>query len=259
MTYFTVTEFPAFTPGISRYGSINDELKIINLPAGTKSIRLISEGVLDFDMTIYSAPYPPVGMIDVIGTSQTTGGSKYVRTLSAVERLYDLALECEDVIDTIAEGTTTTYTIKVWNMGNGNDTFDLTVDQIWNATLSENNVYLGRDETTEVVLTVTAPQGSGGQVAEINVTGTSQGNTSRKSILTAITYSEVPSFNFNMTHRSPDENVHPGMFITHNLTSSNQGNVQDTYDLEIFDLPENWDYIFDINPVTVDSNEALVL
>lgn len=259
LAFMAVTEFPAYAPGISRRGEIRGDSEIIKLPAGTEYLRLISEGIVDFDMDLFPGITPGVAMIDVIGTSQPSNASKYVRTMSPVEQVYNISLGCGDPVDIIAEGATTIYTIWVTNIGNGEDTFNLSVEQKWSATLSTDNVTLGQYETADVILTVTAPQGSAGQFVEINVTGVSQGNTSKQDTLTTITHSEIPIFDFYMSYEPPIEEQYPSQPIIHDIVINNVGNVQDAYDLEVYDCPGNWTYLFPENPVTVDACESMTV
>ena len=76
------------------------------------------------------------------------------------------------------QGRKMTYTLTVTNDGNSTDTFDLeTGGNTWTTDLSQTQVTLGAGESTQVVVSVTIPEGAlAGAVDTVAVTLTSQGD-----------------------------------------------------------------------------------
>ncbi|UCE39258.1 MAG: hypothetical protein JSW00_08585, partial [Thermoplasmata archaeon] len=258
LTYMAFTEYPAFEEGISRYGFVNNNETPISLPRGTKVLRLLSNEITDFDVVITPYQFDGIGIIDVIGTSEE-GDSKYVRTITSVQQIYNIKLICLDNTHTIAEGSSTNYLITVANLGNGPDTVNLTIEIItgegWDAILSSNVVDLDANESTDVTLTVTSPPNSDGQTAIIKVNGTSQGNESINSSIITTTLSKKPGWGFRI---EPDLSrlIYPTEKCIYQISIYNFGTVEDEISLNLSDVPGDWNVSLSNEIVIIDTNES---
>lgn len=254
LTYIGIIEYPAFVDSICRYGWINETTTSFNLPAGTKTLRLVSDDIEDFDMDIIPIEFEGVAVIDVIATRQFDGAVKYVRTITATEQYYGFDMSVLDSAITVAADNSTIFTMVIENTGNGNDTIDLEVSGDWDTSFIDSDIEIGFNETGYAQLVVTAPSGSEGQNKTIQINATSRGNQSKKSSLNVTLFSKSPSFSFDFNCSEPTKEVYPKQSVWYYFTINNSGNVEDTFDLELLDPETNWSYVFDENPVRVDSN-----
>ncbi|RZB28881.1 MAG: hypothetical protein AEth_01485 [Candidatus Argoarchaeum ethanivorans] len=145
--------------------------------------------------------------------------------------LHDVNLTVDNETKLTTPGVTVTYTLTVKNTGNVNDMFNLVIDDVpenATATLSESvTPDLAPDGTYNVLLNV-----SGAIEAEyiVNVTATSQGNTSVSDNVTAKTnVTQVPA---NITYSdlivAPTSGTAP-LDITASATVENTGGVAGAY------------------------------
>lgn len=256
ISYVGILEFPAFVDSVCRYGEINDTTTSFILPSGTKTLRIVSESVEEFDMKIIPTKMEDVAIIDVIATRQSDGTSKYVRTITPIGQFYGVKLHCSDPINTVAANSSTVFTIAVENTGNGNDTIDLEVESEWSATFIEPVVEIANPGIECAYLVVTAPPDSEEESKTIQVNATSRGNQSIKSTINVTVNSKSPSYDFDFNCSETEKDIYPKQSAWYYLSINNTGNVEDTYDFEILSDPNNWSISFDEDSIRVDTNDT---
>ncbi len=104
---------------------------------------------------------------------------------------YGVNLTVDSTAKTVQPGGSVDYTITVKNTGTLQDTFDLSTSPVssgWSASLSQNSVTLNAGESTNIILTVTAPSSATqGESQNVTVTAVSEGNSSKSDSVTTTT------------------------------------------------------------------------
>lgn len=130
-------------------------------------------------------------------------------------------------------GGAVTYTMRVSNLGNVTDTFDVSVTgPAWPTTAPGAVGPLTTGTSASVDVTVHVPlDGMGGDVDTAVITFTSRGDSERSAAATLTTTVNVVR---GVVVRSPADSRlgEPGEAVTHTLHVTNTGNLPDTFDLD---------------------------
>jgi len=135
--------------------------------------------------------------------------------------------------------TTLKYTVTVTNTGNVDNTFDLTVidNENWSPTLDDSSLSIPFGESQTTTISVHIPENAIGCTRDnITVTATGTGVESSASciahveIVRGVDVSILPDYQEGL----------PGETLEYEVTVTNTGNVDDTFDLTVIDSM-NWD------------------
>lgn len=153
---------------------------------------------------------------------------------------------------------TLSYTVTVTNAGNVPDNYTLERDdtQGWPLTLPSSVGPLDPDESDDVTLEVTIPHSAeNGDSTTVTVTATSQENTEIKDNDNCVARVEI-IYRVKVTI-SPSENEGaPGATLEYTVTVKNEGNVEDTYDLEKDDN-QNWTLTLSSSTGSIDPGDSV--
>jgi uncharacterized membrane protein len=129
-------------------------------------------------------------------------------------------------------GTTATYTLQVANLGNHEDTFDITASgNTWVVNVLDPVVTLPPNGVADVTVEVEIPLGAlAGESDDVMITATSQGypEASDESVLTT-TANQV--YGVELTPETAALSGSPGERVEYTLTLNNTGNGEDTFDI----------------------------
>lgn len=138
-----------------------------------------------------------------------------------------------DHTGTAPAGSQIAYTHLLTNTGNGPDSFALNAHsgQGWLITLPPTPINLNPGSTASVIVTLTIPAGSGGQIDVLQLTASSVISPAfTATVVNTTTVSGTGSYGVTL---APDNqsNGQPGQTITYTHTLTNSGTLTDTYDL----------------------------
>jgi subtilisin family serine protease/CRISPR/Cas system CMR-associated protein Cmr5 small subunit len=146
----------------------------------------------------------------------------------------DLVPETQDAYGD--PGVTVAHTLTLTNMGNVQDTYDLSfADNLWDVALSDTSVTLDRGESTDILVNVTVPADAladAMDMATIVATSTTDPMLSVNAVVN--TYANAV-YAVDLSPETQDAYGDPGVTVAYTLTLSNMGNVPDTYDLALAD------------------------
>ncbi len=173
--------------------------------------------------------------VAVTATSQgdTTKSASATLTTSA-NTVYGVTLTADTNTQTDNIGTTVAYTLTVTNTGNDEDTFDLALGGgTWTTTLSAASLTLDAGDSDTVTVEVEIPDDAwGGTSDAVTVTATSQSDGTKSANVTLTTvvsqYAVMLTPDFHTLTGDPG-----GAAAVYNLTVTNNGNVADTFELEL--------------------------
>ncbi|MEM8533439.1 MAG: NEW3 domain-containing protein, partial [Chloroflexota bacterium] len=138
-------------------------------------------------------------------------------------------------------GETITYVHTLTNMGNGTDTFTVTVSPPggWEASiLPVGEITLDRNASQPMTLTLTVPQGTADGPYDTIVTAQSTSDPAVEESVTDTTTvvpAAVPRFDVPQTQATD-----PGVTVDFEHTLTNVGNIDGTFDLTVEGLPGGW-------------------
>ncbi|MEM3341981.1 MAG: hypothetical protein QW728_04745, partial [Thermoplasmata archaeon] len=179
-----------------------------------------------------------------------------VITLTTLIVRYDVSISCVDKTHLIEAGGQTNYTVKIVNLGNVNDTFNIRLQPAdlgpgYAAWVSRPTVALGTDVRTnwvEVTVTVSVPDNvPSGERIELVVVVTSVHDPAASDSVTTTTLIS-PEFFLEMTCTDNVKYVDPGNYAAYNITVRNKGNAADTVIFAVINNPKKW--IVDIRAST---------
>jgi uncharacterized membrane protein len=134
------------------------------------------------------------------------------------------------------------FNITVENLGDIEDTIALSISgekSQW-GTLSEESITLGVSDSETITLTVNVPSDAQGGDYEIQVRGTSQGDTSEYSDILLITTIIPYVYDVHLSSDDTDKSSKPGEIMVFNITCENQGDIEDTVNITISEEIIEW-------------------
>ena len=154
-------------------------------------------------------------------------------TVTTARPPYDVELTADKYADEVAPNKTMTYTLTVRNTGTMNDTYNVTVDDLANASLSKNVTNeLQPAETDTIDLNVMSATAG---IVVVNVTVTSQTDANVTDIrMFTTTVAEI--YRVNVSADKFADTVHLGEIMVYTVTVKNTGTMNDTYNVTVDDL-----------------------
>ena len=172
--------------------------------------------------------------VKVIATSQgDSTKTTEITTTTTILPVYDIMLEGvgELTTETADASEGVSYTLKITNDGNTNDTIDLTTE-VPGATLSQTSVSLTSGASTEVMLTISGEILALADDYIVKVTATSQGDdTQTDEVTTTTTILPVYNIMFEGVGELTTETTDASEGVSYTLKITNDGNTNDTIDL----------------------------
>ena len=182
--------------------------------------------------------------VNVTATSQgDLSKSDFVNTTTTVVpvAVYGVDLTVDEEAKTTVEGENATYILTVNNTGNADDSFNLTVTNLDNASvvyLNKTQVTLSPSATETVSLNVgNATVGT----FRVNVTATSQNDSSKSAFVNTTT--TVATYGVNLTVDAAAKTTIEGENATYILAVNNTGNVDDSFNLTVIN-PDNASVVY---------------
>lgn len=235
----------------SDWGTLSDTSVVLSA-GGTYDITL----TVDVPFDANEGDYP----INVRGTSQgnTSHYCEIHLTTTVVPYQYEVDLTCDQPSQDARPGDTVYYTIVVENQGDTTDTIDITKSGTYSGwgSLSETSVTLSEGEITDIALIVDVPSEAQGGDYQINVKGTSQGNSSVFDEITTTTTVEPYYYEVNLSCQNPNQDARPGDLIIYTIRVQNRGDTEDTIEIEKSGEYNNWGTLSHTS-VTLEQGEAM--
>jgi uncharacterized repeat protein (TIGR01451 family) len=171
----------------------------------------------------------------------------------SVERTPALKLETNVQSQTGRPGMTLVYTFRLTNDGNGQDTFKLKIQEgdesNW-PSLNKESTIMTVDQFEEMTVTISIPNDAPAGTYNHTVKVWSQDTESVFTTLTFRTKVEAV-FNLQLTTEETSMEGEPGDTLAYSIKLENTGNAADTYDLQVKDLPNNWNYNSSLESIVV--------
>ena len=166
-----------------------------------------------------------------VGTDQANAGNLgYVNVdLEFYEPFYDLLLAPATQNGYGDPGALVTHTLTLTNLGNTQDTFDLTfADNLWVTSLSDTSLTLDAGESADFMVYATVPADAlAGDMDMATVTATSTTDPLVTADAVVNTYANAV-YDITLTPATDAKSDGPGVVVTYLLTLSNLGNTEDT-------------------------------
>jgi subtilisin family serine protease len=132
-------------------------------------------------------------------------------------------------------GETVTHAVTITNTGNIEDTFTIELEDgyTWVTQLSDPSFTLAPGASEVVQVQVTIPAGAqGGDQDEVSVTATSQGDPAESASSTLTTFVQA-LYGVELSPTSTTLSGKPGETLTHEITLTNTGNLEDTFTIDL--------------------------
>ncbi len=180
--------------------------------------------------------------------------------ITTVNRVNGVTVELNDTTVAGAPGEMVTVTLNVNNTGNDVDTFDISVDvnKKW-VTIVPSSVTLASGANANVTVRIVAPLDplTPAGLDYINVTATSQGNTSMAGTdMLEVDVEQVYAASIKVSPLR--QSVDPGTNALYNVTVTNEGNGRDTFILSMEGARKAWGRL-SATQVTLDAGEERVV
>jgi serine protease AprX len=158
---------------------------------------------------------------------------------------------------TVWPGLETHLEVNILNTGNVPDTFTLSTEGIpvgWDVTLEQPDITLGVERTGTIMMRVMPPTAAkAGERYGLNVRVTSVGNSTYTSDLASQSaVGQVHGLDSELSKQG--SSVLPGNSVVHEINVTNTGNGEDSYSLDVHNLPEGWNASFSEDDVTLEDN-----
>jgi uncharacterized membrane protein/subtilisin family serine protease len=152
--------------------------------------------------------------------------------------------------------------VNVLNTGNVPDTYTLSTEGIpvgWSVSLDKPDITLGVEKTGTITMRVTPPAAAkAGDRFTLNVRVTSEGNSTYASALASDSaVGQVHGLDSELSKQG--SSVLPGNSVEHIINVTNTGNGEDSYSLDVFNLPDGWEAEFSEEDVTLEDNVTKVV
>jgi hypothetical protein len=154
-------------------------------------------------------------------------------------------------------GATVTYTLQVANLGDAEDTFDITASGLWTTTVLDPVVTLPPSGVADVMVAVEIPlDAMAGDSDMATITATSQGDpTVSDTVDLTTTANQV--YGVELTPETDAMLGAPGERVEYTLTLMNTGNGPDTY--EIAYSGNTWNVHLPVELVMVDAGDSVAV
>ncbi len=166
-----------------------------------------------------------------VGTNEANAGNLgYVNVdLEFYEPIYDLLLEPATQDGYGDPGAMVTHTLTLTNLGNTEDTFDLTfAENLWVTSLSDTSLTLDAGESADFMVYATVPADAlAGDSDMATVTATSITDPLVTAEAVVNTYANAV-YDITLAPATDAKSDGPGVVVTYLLTLSNLGNTEDT-------------------------------
>jgi hypothetical protein len=162
--------------------------------------------------------------------------------------IFDLDFNLLTGSKTVSPGESANFDFEVINTGNTEDTFTFTKSgsqSDW-GTMTLPAVTLNPGESDVVSLVVNVPPDALDGNYDIDVTATSQGDSSKsKNAVTTTIVSTIPTYNCDLYSSVLDQKTNPDNILTYTITVTNTGNSDNTIGLDISKDDNNWGSLSD--------------
>jgi len=185
----------------------------------------------------------------------------FVTLTVTVERTPALKLESNDMDLTGRPGQTLIYAFRLTNEGNGQDTFMLDIEdsEIANwGSLNKESTILTVKQMEDLVLTISLPSDAATGLYNHTIKVWSEDTPSVFATLTFRTKVEAV-YNLVLSTEDTQQEGAPGDEILYSIKMENTGNAVDSYNLEVRDLPNNWEYRVSNNEPTLQAKGKMYL
>ncbi|MDI6708724.1 MAG: CARDB domain-containing protein [Candidatus Thermoplasmatota archaeon] len=238
-----------YTISVQNRGNRRDNVYLLDLiqvsvPFGWDSSLSDYELVLEHSETKYfylcvKAPEADKGIAEVKVRALSKYDSTkrdYVTTYTGIKN-FTIDLSCDEATKYAVPGATLNYTINVWNLvGSGEINFELNTT-LWNASLSEDRIYLATGAKSLIYLYLKVPENAiSGECLKVNLTSKLE-NYTGNIILTAIV---APIYNITAIYNKTFV-IEPGKNESLNLGFKNNGNVENLLKFKLLAKPPNWE------------------
>ena len=230
----------SYTLKITNNGNTDDTIDLAT--SGTAatlsqtSVSLVSGAAAEVTLTIAGDVLTLAGDYEVKATATSQGDSTQtveITTTTTILPVYDIALEGvgELTTETADASDGISYTLKITNNGNTDDTIDLATEGT-DATLSQTSVSLASGATAEVTLTIAGDVLALAGDYEVKATATSQGDSTQTvEITTTTTILSVYDIAIEGVGEVTTETADASDGVSYTLKITNNGNTDDTIDL----------------------------
>jgi uncharacterized membrane protein len=211
-----------------------------------------------FDTTVLTQTGTYTGTLKVTTDDEQNKTIFVPVTLTVVEPFYGVDLSPETDAMSGAPGETVDYTLQLTNMGNVQDTFDLSVSgNTWDVVFPVNPVTVDPGATVDVTVSVTIPPDAmDGDTDEAVITATSQEDPTQSDSSTLTTTAEVMiGAGVDLTPSEDAGSGKPGETVEYTLQLTNLGTAEDTITLEAYD--NLWDVTLSGESFTLAAGESV--
>jgi uncharacterized membrane protein len=161
-----------------------------------------------------------------------------------VTEVHGFVFESEVTVKEVAHGNNTTFGFSLVNLGNHPDTIEVTFPNAgdlagWNITCDPTAIIdLAAFQGTGIEVLVEVPQSTLADNYTVTIKATlASDGTSKEIDLTVVV---LPDFKFDLTSDVTQADAEPPTTVAFEITITNNGNIEDVYDLVLTGLPETW-------------------
>ena len=234
------SEGVSYTLKITNNGNTDDTINLATegtaATLSQASVSLASGASAEVMLTISGDVLALAGTYEVKVTATSQGDDTQtaeVTTMTTILPVYDIMLEGVGELTTetsdASEGVS--YTLKITNNGNTDDTIDLATEGT-EATLSQTSVSLASQASKEVMLTISGDTLALAGNYDIKVTATSQGDdTQTDEVTTMTTILPVYDIMLEGVGELTTQTAYASEGVSYTLKITNNGNTDDNIDL----------------------------
>jgi uncharacterized membrane protein len=200
--------------------------------------------------------------VDTLGTNKEFVKENNRFTMGRFVKGYGMLTDLLPAAVVVWPGLETHLEVNVLNTGNVMDTYTLSTEGIpvgWAVSLEEDDITLGVVKTGTITMRVTPPSAAkAGERFSLVVKVTSTGNSTYTADLSSdATVGQVHGLESELSKQG--SSVLPGNSVEHIINVTNTGNGEDSYSLDVFNLPDGWEAEFSEEDVTLEDNVTKVV
>jgi uncharacterized membrane protein len=243
-------------------------LTIVTLPEyWTANINPMDEitlssggGVQRCQLTVYAPPnatHTETGHgVTIKMRDEDNNIDKYLTVSVTVAQLYSLGLNTDQVTKATEPGTGVTYYLNVSNLGNGDDTVNMSLSGQrpgWIYSFSKNKFTVGPFDYTEITFTCTVWTDELFGDYPLTISVTSEDDIAFETANVIVRVNQTYD-----VHQSPSEttkNILPDETTSYNMTITNKGNRNDTFTITTSPVPAGW-IVSTISSITIADAEG---